>query len=126
MPTVQETFDTVVTAVVKQGKPSMIKDDDNLPACQYRGPDGLKCAAGHLIPDGEYSFKMEGSSVSSTITANVLTKNGHNIEIVKELQRCHDDNAESVNFVSDFLKDCRELAAWYALEWKHGVEANAE
>jgi hypothetical protein len=126
MPTVQETFDTVITAIVKQGKPSMIIDDSNNMACRYRGPDGLKCAAGHLIPDDEYSLKMEGCSVSSTVTAKILTKNGHNIPVVSELQRCHDDNADNEDFVSVFLRDCREVAERFTLEWKYGAEANAD
>jgi len=37
----------MVEAIGKQGRPS-VGDKDR---CLYRGPDGLKCAAGHVIPD---------------------------------------------------------------------------
>src|SRR5262245_55371452 len=51
-------FDQAVTAVVKQGRPSLDHDG----SCAYRGALGLKCAAGHLIRDDEYIAAMEGCS----------------------------------------------------------------
>ena len=58
----QELYDFVVAAIVKQGRPS-VGDNDR---CLYRGPDGLKCAAGHVIPDGIYSPEiMENRSISN-------------------------------------------------------------
>lgn len=48
-PTLQELFDRVVTALIRQGRPSL-----NDSACAYRGDDGAKCAVGHLISDEVY------------------------------------------------------------------------
>lgn len=46
----QEIFDFVVTKLREQGEPSL---DPVSNACLYRGPNGRKCAAGWLLPDGE-------------------------------------------------------------------------
>lgn len=55
--TPQEIFDTVVTHLSKQGKRSVNIEGD----CLYRGPGGLSCAVGCLIPDSEYVHEMEGT-----------------------------------------------------------------
>lgn len=36
--------------------------------CLYRGPNGMKCAAGHLIPDEKYKPKMEGDPILLLLT----------------------------------------------------------
>lgn len=57
----QEIFDTVFTKLYEQGKQSV---DPELPhTCMYRGPDGMKCAAGFLIPDELYRPEMENISI---------------------------------------------------------------
>ncbi len=56
--TPQEIFDFVATHLFTQGTAAVNKSG----ACRYRGPDGTKCAVGALIPDDEYSVKMEGKS----------------------------------------------------------------
>lgn len=60
MPTKQETFDTVVSHLRRQGRCAM----DRL-TCVYRAENGDRCAAGCLIPDDLYSSNLEGLSVSS-------------------------------------------------------------
>jgi hypothetical protein len=52
----QEIFDTVVTHLRKQGCCA----ESAVGHCMYRAPNGLKCAAGCLITDNEYSLAMEG------------------------------------------------------------------
>lgn len=47
--TAQEVFDFICTKVIEQGRPS-VKNN----CCTYRGDDGDKCAAGHLITDEDY------------------------------------------------------------------------
>ena len=47
----QEAFDIMVTHLRKQGCKS---EDEQHETCLYRGPNGLKCAVGALIPDEEY------------------------------------------------------------------------
>ena len=50
----QQIFDKVAKHLLSQMEES--KDETS---CLYRGPDGLKCAIGCLIPDHLYSEKME-------------------------------------------------------------------
>ena len=65
--TSQGIFDFVVPRLAVQGKRSRRSEDSSL--CSYRGPNGLKCAVGHLIPDSLYKKEMDynqeedGSSV---------------------------------------------------------------
>lgn len=53
----QEIFDFVLAKIREQGRPSYSPEGGT---CYYRGPDGTKCAVGHLIPDEIYSSFMEG------------------------------------------------------------------
>lgn len=58
------------------------------PRCAYRGVYGLKCAAGCLIPDEEYSPEMEGSSWKA-MPPPFITPKIHS-ELIYSLQRVHD------------------------------------
>lgn len=53
---VQTIFDIIYKGLLAQGKQSIVPSNGR---CMYRGPDGLKCAAGMLIPDDEYIDDME-------------------------------------------------------------------
>lgn len=64
----QQIFTTITTALIKQGKPSTTEDG----SCKYRGPDGLKCAIGHLIPDNLYTPTIEGLSFRHKHVLSVL------------------------------------------------------
>jgi hypothetical protein len=55
----QEAFNRAVTWLLAQGKKS-IRSSGTINVCLYRGPDGLRCAVGTLIPDAEYHPAMEG------------------------------------------------------------------
>lgn len=55
----QEIFDKVYTELSKQGVPSV----DPYGNCLYRGPNGTKCAVGHLIPDELYDEEMNKLAV---------------------------------------------------------------
>lgn len=59
--TLQEAFNQVWDWFVVQGNPQSTTDHGE-PICQYRGPNGAKCAAGVLLTDEEYKPSMEGSS----------------------------------------------------------------
>lgn len=91
MPTMQETFDTVVAHLRKQGKKSLGSDGK----CAYRGKFGRMCAAGCLIPDRLYSRSLENTSVSfmrSNPVTELFKKLGHDISLVMALQYVHDNN----------------------------------
>lgn len=57
--TSQEVYDIVASHMLKQNKRSSSKKLPGSRRCAYRGDDGLKCAAGCLIPDEVYSFTFE-------------------------------------------------------------------
>lgn len=60
----QELFDRVARHLLTQMKQSMVLDaNDPRSRCRYRGPNGLKCAIGCLIPDEKYSEELEGLAV---------------------------------------------------------------
>jgi hypothetical protein len=58
----EEIFDTVARHLLAQKKRSMGPNGQNQ-KCLYRGPDGLKCAIGCLIPDELYHKCFEGESI---------------------------------------------------------------
>lgn len=82
--TPQETFDTVVAALRKQGVHS--KDGD---LCVYRGPHGMKCAVGHLIPDEQYDQSFEKETVEA-IYYKVPALAQHDYNLLARLQSIHD------------------------------------
>jgi len=83
----QELFNYIVEAIVKQGRPS-VGDNDR---CLYRGPDGLKCAAGHVIPDSMYSEAMENQGIVGVAEANLLPVSlSTHIDLITRLQYLHD------------------------------------
>lgn len=99
MPTKQETFDTVVDHLRKQGAKAVANCGGG---CSYRNPEGLKCAAGCLIPDDQYKPGFEGRWIEDTplsdlagfaLELNALIETlGHDRILVKRLQQVHDGN----------------------------------
>lgn len=64
--------------------------------CTYRGINGCKCAAGHLIPDKDYNPNMEGNSVSCSIHNPISAyfvnkyKSREIIKLIRDCQYAHD------------------------------------
>lgn len=83
--TKQETFDIVAEHLKEQGIRSSYRGQ-----CLYHGPNGLKCAAGVLIPDNYYEERFEGNNASTHIIGSILNRLGHDIELVNRLQAIHD------------------------------------
>lgn len=79
--TLQDYFTKAYLGLSSQGFVKSSEGD----RCLYRGPNGLKCAIGHCIPDYQYRFYFEGNSAS-----NVLELNGPLALKLNELQACHD------------------------------------
>lgn len=80
--TAQEVFNQVAEHLLTQQVESL---NDG---CAYRNPQGLKCAAGCLMADDEYSPAMEGRTWDS-LTRTEDIPCAHRALIV-ELQGCHD------------------------------------
>ena len=90
MLTQQQVFDKVVNHLLTQKKKSI----DDLGCC-YLNPDGLMCAVGCLIPQGQHEPWMEGQGVSSADEEGedmrkILRAQGVDVEIEVKL---NDDNA---------------------------------
>jgi hypothetical protein len=90
----QEAFTAIVEHLRKQGCRSQQEDDA---ACLYRGPKGLRCAVGALIPDELYEESMEGINVASLLIvkredypkiADLL--GSVDISMLEEMQNIHD------------------------------------
>lgn len=82
----QETFNTVINGLLKQGKQSKVGE-----TCRYHSPDGLKCAVGMLIPNHLYKKEMEGCRVAVLMLKfPELRALGHDEELLRDLQIVHD------------------------------------
>ncbi len=62
--------------------------------CAYRGEDGLKCAIGCLIPDSEYSEKIEGGGVHFLVSNTDMPPSlrGVDLNLLNQLQTVHDQH----------------------------------
>ena len=90
--TEQEVFDQVAQHMLAQGVRSKKADViDNI--CMYRGPAGLKCAAGCLIGDNEYTDDMDnndkGTSWEGLAMRGEVPKD--HIHLIQAMQTIHDN-----------------------------------
>jgi len=61
-------------------------------SCLYRGPNGVKCALGHLINDEEYVPEMEGKSADCLARESFMPKRLlPYLGLIAGLQTAHDD-----------------------------------
>jgi len=120
----QEIFDVANESVIKQGKASWRGE---LGDCAYRGPSGLKCAAGFLLDDADYREEMEGTSARDMLNevgfrvgdavdsfANTITKKR---DLISRLQAAHDGAARCHNesggrFVDHFNEKMEHVRTW--------------
>jgi len=106
----QEAFDAAVEHLRKQGKRSQAKYSTD---CLYRGPGGLKCAVGALIPDEIYRKSFEGVGIRPLINGfadlNSLFK-AVNITLLEQLQHIHDQS-----LVENWEKLFERLAEFHEL-----------
>lgn len=113
--TPQEAFDTAVLGTIRQGRGSY-----SFGSCRYRGPDGARCAIGHLIPDRLYDPEMEYTSAGGAL-ANWpdLAEHFKDVpgELLDSLQGAHDGACHADDFVSDFIRQTREIADEYHLTY---------
>jgi hypothetical protein len=85
--TEQQIFDYVVDKLFTQNRASINEDDH----CQYRGENGIKCAAGHLIADEDYDRSFEGAIWSELVDNGDVPKEHFNL--IGKLQQMHDSVA---------------------------------
>ena len=105
--TAQEVFDTVVNHFKTQKVPAVTGR-----RCLYRTPDGLKCAAGILIKDEDYSPDMEGTDFSGI--ASDLPYLYDHVDLIQRLQDVHD--SVGVELLTTFTRNkLKEVAEEYSL-----------
>lgn len=107
----QEAFDKAVSGVIKQGSKSFTSN-----GCKYRGPNGLKCAVGHLIPNDIYEPDMETGITYLYQEYPVIQKLFKDVDLgmLTDLQIAH-DKADELNFTSSFKQIAWEIAKDYNL-----------
>lgn len=107
--TAQEVFDQVATHLLKQNQKALMSGF----GCQYRY-EGLKCAAGCLISDEEYSPKFEVGG--SPMGGGWRTLVGYNVvpyahdDLISCLQSVHDGY-----LVSEWPRHLDRVASQYGL-----------
>lgn len=101
----QEVYDQIVNHLRKQGEKSF---EDEI--CQYRTSTGLKCAAGCLIADDEYSFEFEGCIWTDLI--NQMNIEGNHHALISELQLVHDSISVG-NWEENFVRIAHEFNLTY-------------
>jgi hypothetical protein len=108
--TKQETFDIVINHLRKQG----CKAESPGGGCLYRGLNGTKCAAGILIPDADYveDMDLDGEIRNNHAVQYILDRDGHDIDLVEELQDLHDMRA-----VEDWEGYASDTATTYGLTY---------
>lgn len=126
----QELFSKSVIGVYAQGKPS--RDPVTLD-CQYRGPDGLKCAVGHVMPDEVYNLRLEGHTVMNPAVVGAMglemSEDKDTLFMLLELQRLHDcqtmggdepSESEIAQYQDDFktywAEGCKVIAQKYGVQ----------
>lgn len=105
----QEILNHVVRSLRKQGRPSAVPDEEEGGVrCLYRGPDGIRCAAGFCLPDEHYSPGYEGTSASKVFEGLLPEATRC---LLDRLQGAHDEAAsETVANPDDWLFEFEEKA----------------
>ena len=102
----QQVFDKIVKGLASQGWRKSV--DENMD-CKYRY-EGLKCAAGWLIPDELYKPEIEGCRFSVLISQNALTAADLGITSQRDLglicrcQEAHDFSRGGDDMVDRFQR----------------------
>lgn len=126
----QQMFDTVTTALIKQGRPSM---RDRSGGCAYRGDNGAACAVGHLITDKVYESigyaRLEGDGVRNETVLDALKQSlgrklsEREVDLLVWLQGAHDEHVlvdggipvSHDKWLREFVNDCYKIAGVYSL-----------
>jgi hypothetical protein len=95
MRTQQETFNTVVEHLIKQGKRATKNTSEGNTSCLYLADDGSKCAIGCLIADEHYDKSIEGKTAETLIYSDNLP------DIISDLSVEGMFEEEMVSFYSD-------------------------
>lgn len=92
----QQAFTYVWKRVLNQGKPSKVRVE----GCLYRGPGGLRCAVGWLLPDEYYTPDLEGLIPTEAGFPDL----GYDPKFLVKLQYCHDDASSDESRFCELFK----------------------
>lgn len=108
--TKQEVFNKVWNHIIAQGTPSL----DDRGYCSYRGPNGLKCAAGIFLTD-EQAIELDQGDAGWGEACYVIFPELEvlPVELINELQGVH-DTASGLND-EDFIKSFKRNATCVAV-----------
>jgi hypothetical protein len=112
----QDVFDEVLKAIRKQKY--IQSNDDSKGVCLYRGPNGLRCAAGHMIPNSLYKVQMEGKSVGRLkVIYPEIAKYFENVggDLLVDLQMAHDIRLSSEGNSLGWETEMKQIAKDYNL-----------
>lgn len=85
----QEVFNIMYKHLLTQNKKCFITvDNEKDIRCRYRGLDGMKCAAGCLIPDEKYSESMENVGWIGLTNRDQVPREHR--EMIHDAQMIHD------------------------------------
>lgn len=109
-------FNIAYKGIVGQGGPSV----NAFGSCEYRGPNGLKCAIGHLIKDKEYDESWEGYNLYSSAINLDMETSSKKFKFIAKMQSIHDDigreyKSDLQEFMEKFKIEMAKLAAEYEL-----------
>lgn len=114
----QEAFEKAVRGLAGQGwERSVTTQEGPYTQCCYRGDGGRKCAIGHLIPDEDYSPRMEGGAITWPQVLETCGLSSADRGFAVDMQIAH-DRAESPE---GMLRNYREFAEQYDLTWPADV-----
>jgi hypothetical protein len=103
--TQQQVFDQVAKHLLTQNAKSLGLDDQ---ACKYRDYSGHKCAAGCLIDDDEYTYKLEDCGWRVLVLSDRVPETHQ--YLITSLQSVHDQQT-----VQEWPKFLRGVASQYKL-----------
>lgn len=115
----QTAFNKAAIHLLRQGKPSI--RDDNPDVCMYRGPNGLMCGVGALIPDEKYKPKMEGVAIHAFMVDVGSAYDAHladffsdvSVSLLGAIQSLHDcwmPTSTLQDWVNGFKKIARDFS----------------
>ena len=123
----QELFDYITSKVLEQGRPSL-KTNPSLggtsAVCVYRGQDGAKCAAGHVIPDAWYCEELEGQAADGVLEREprLEASLAPHLSLLLDLQGAHDSayqasvlHSKRPTFMEGFIRRAIHVAQEYNL-----------
>lgn len=85
--TARQIFDQVKNHLLTQNEKCQLVEHG---ACAYRNKEGLKCAAGCLISDDEYSENFECHNWQALVESRVVPTAHY--KLIKTLQMIHDES----------------------------------